>query len=472
MTGRARSWVIGLMAATALAGCQLAPEHAPPRVKGPDAWREGPVADAWPGSDWWKGFRSSELDQLLADAEARNNNLQAATARVAEANAQAKIAGAALLPTVGMEADGGALRMANPIAKERHYSYGEADIGVSYEIDFWGKNRAAHSAAKASAAAARYDRDVVRLTIMSSVADTYFQARALRDQVETARSEAAVAQATLDAMRARFRQGVINAQAVATQAALVQSLLAAVGPLEQQLTHTRDALAILTGHSPETFKLDETSALEIATPPLGAALPSELLTHRPDVQRAEAALAASNANITVSRANLLPSFNLAAAGGVGAVSLVSGAGTALGVYNAMGGVTQPIFDGGRLKGQLALSRAQYAELLADYRQTTSQAFADVEDALDAVRQSDAAETSRRRGLDETETAFKMSKAGFAAGALDLTTLQAAQSSELAAQTALDQAHLAHLRSLVLLYQALGGGWSVEQQASQKGRPAA
>ncbi len=462
MTRSTQTWALAALVSASLAGCQLAPEHAPPVTASPQAWREGPAAASWPGADWWRGFKSSELDQLLADAEAHNDDLQAAEARVQEADGEARIAGAVLLPTVGLGADAGAQRSVNMIGKERHYGDASVSVGVSYELDFWGKNRAAKSAAKDTAQAARYDAEVVRLTVMTSVATTYFQTRALQDQLRIAQQTADLAKATLQAMQAEHNQGVIDAQALTVEESQVQSLEAATNPIAQQLTHMRNALAILTGRSPEALNIDQAPLDAIAAPGLGAGLPSELLLHRPDVQSAEAALASANANITVARAQFLPSFNLAGQYGVGGVMLASGASPFMSVYSLAAGMTQPIFDGGKLHGQLDQTRARYRELLADYSKTTRQAFADVEDALNAEQETAAAEKSDGAALDRARQAYTMSKAGFGAGAVNLLSLQAAQAAVLPAQAALDQARLSHLQSLVSLYQALGGGWTLNK----------
>jgi len=468
MTRSAQGWGLAALVSVSLAGCQLAPEHAPPVTASPQAWRESSVTTNWPGADWWRGFQSSELDQLLKDAEAHNDDLLAAEARVREADGELRIAGAALLPTVGLSSDAGELKTVNMIGKERHYGDASVSVGVSYELDFWGKNRAAKSAAKATAEAAVYDREVVRLTVMTSVANTYFQARALQDQLQIAQQTADLAKATLQAMQAEHNQGVIDAQTLTVQEAQVQSLEAATDPIAQQLTHMRNALAILTGRSLETLNIDGAPLDAIATPGLGAGVPSELLLHRPDVQRAEAALASANANITVARAQFLPSFNLAGQYGVGGVMLASGASPFMSVYSLAAGMTQPIFDGGRLHGQLDQTRARYSELLADYSKTTRQAFVDVEDALNAEQKTAAAEKADGVAVDRARQAFAMSKAGYDAGAVNLLALQAARAAVLPAQSALDQARLTHLQSLVLLYQALGGGWSLNGDLSAPG----
>lgn len=461
MTRPAPRLILALTAATALAGCQLAPDHAAPTTASPPAWREGPAAQAWPTTDWWRGFKSPELDRLLADAEANNDDLKAAAARVREADAEARIAGAALLPTVGLGAGGEATRILNPLGRERHNLNASAELGAAYELDFWGKNRAAATAAKETAEAARYDQAVVRLTVLTSVADAYFQARTLQDQLGVARQQAVLAQAQLGATQAQFAQGLVNAQAVALAEAQVQTAQAATGPLDRKLVHMRDALAILTGRSPETIEIDQTPLDALAAPALGAGLPSQLLLHRPDVQRSEAALASADADITVARADFLPSFNLTAAGGIESMALASAAsGPPQTIYNLAFSVFQPVFDGGRLHGQLDQSRARYDELLADYSKTARQAFADVEDALGAVRGAGEAETADRAALGRIQAALAMSKAGYAAGAIDLPTLQAAQAAVYPAEATVDQARLAHLQSLVLLYQALGGGWSL------------
>jgi multidrug efflux system outer membrane protein len=452
----------GVMLAAALAGCAIKPEplNLPVATSTP-AWREGAANDAWPSKAWWTAFGSTELDQLIARAEHDNDDLAAAVARMKQADAQARIAGAPLLPSVEAGTEAAAVRRNSPQGKERHYGDFTGVFTASYELDIWGKNHAALDAAKSSATAARYAWQVVDLATVSGVATTYIQVLGLQDQIATAQANLATAQTVLGDIQAKQRAGLVPQLDVVNQQALVETARQAIAPLQEAHAHALDALALLTGQSPETMQVTGKSLADLHAPPLDAGLSSQLLLHRPDVQQAEQQLEAANANIVVARAQFLPSFNLSGSVGVEAMGLASGVGGPDLIYNLAMGAVQPIFEGGKLKGQLQLARAQKAELLADYIKATRQAYGDVEDALASVRATATEETAAQAAVAKADQALSMTEGGFKAGMVDTFAVQAAQAATFPNRAALQQADAAHLQSLVALYTALGGGWSLK-----------
>lgn len=451
---RAATWLAGL----ALVGCQLAPEKTLPTMAKPAAWREGAADKLWPAKDWWRAFGSAQLDTLIARAERDNDDLAAAMARTREADAQTRIAGAPLLPSLDFSPSAEAIRTLNPIGRERHYGAFIGVLSASYELDLWGGNRAALQAAKASAAAVRYDREVVNLTIVASVAAAYFQVLELQDEQSALEAELAVAEQVLADMRGKLKAGVATELAVVQQEAVVEGLRRQLPPLDEQRAHALDGLAILTGQSPEAMNLQRESLANLTAPNPDAGLPSALLLHRPDVEEAEQQLAAANADITVARAQFLPQFNLSGQGGVEAMALTSGVTGPQTLYSPTLSVLQPIFNGGRLRGGLDYSRARYAELLAGYVKATRQAYADVEDALASVRATTAQQADAQRALDKANQALRLSGLAYRGGVVDVLDVLAAQSAVYPQELALDRARAAHLKSLVALYKALGGGW--------------
>jgi multidrug efflux system outer membrane protein len=288
----------GVMLAAALAGCAIKPEplNLPVATSTP-AWREGAANDAWPAKDWWTAFGSTELDQLIARAEHDNDDLAAAVARMKEADAQARIAGAPLLPSVEAGTEAAAVRRNSPQGKERHYGDFTGVFTASYELDIWGKNHAALDAAKSSATAARYAWQVVDLATVSGVATTYIQVLGLQDQIATAQANLTTAETVLGDLQAKQRAGLVPKLDVVNQQALVETARQAIAPLQEAHAHALDALALLTGQSPETMQITSKSLADLHAPPLDAGLPSQLLLHRPDVQQAEQQLKAANANI-------------------------------------------------------------------------------------------------------------------------------------------------------------------------------
>jgi outer membrane protein, multidrug efflux system len=443
----------------ALAGCSVGPPYRHPVSALPGHWREtDSTAAIWPATDWWQGFSDPQLDALIARAEAQNLNIAAAVARVREADADTRIAGAALLPSIGATADGTQARTVSPLSATA-YDYHEFDLGVnaSYEIDFWGENRAALQAAKASAVAARYAEQVTALATVSSVASTYFQALGLRDEIAVAENNLAEAEQMLTAIHAEFSAGTVMELNIVQQETVVNSLRATIPPLRQQLSETLDALAILEGENPENIKLGPGTLLDLAMPGVAPGLPVALLERRPDVAEAEANLISANADIRVARAEFFPSVTLTGAGGMTTVGLAAfSPPTAVSALAAA--VTAPIFEGGRLRGQLEYSKARYTELLDDYRQSIISALGNVEDGLAGVHQTREQLTDEAATVASARQSYQIAVALFQGGTGDMLNVLTAESALFTAEDTLVQVRLSHAQALVSLFQALGGGW--------------
>ncbi|HYC23000.1 MAG TPA: efflux transporter outer membrane subunit, partial [Candidatus Bathyarchaeia archaeon] len=379
----------------ALAGCSLGPEYARPDVPVPDAFSEaGEAGAAWPSADWWRVFGSRELEGYIDEARRANADLAGAVARVREADALAKVAGAPLLPAVSAGAGGvreRVLATSGAYTTTRLYN---AQISASYEIDFWGKNRAARDAAVAAANATRYDRATVYLTVMTAVATTYFQSIELRDRLAVAKRNLDAAMYILKGLQLQRSVGIATSLDVAQQETTVAALSASIPSLEQQLRQTVHALAILVGRLPESLDAPAGSLSELSGPGVSPGLPSELLARRPDVAEAEANLVAANANIRAARAAFFPSIELTGAAGFASLALAGAIGSQSRVFAAGASLTQPIFQGGALEGRYEFAQARYDELTASYRKAVLSALGNVEDALVAVRQT--AEQARRQ----------------------------------------------------------------------------
>lgn len=467
LTARAIPWrsaLAGFVLPVAVGACDVGPDYKHPDTAAPSAWNTAPAAAAWPSADWWKGFASPQLDALIAEAHSHNTDLGAAAARIREADAQARIAGAPLLPTLEATGDAGPQRLLNNIGKERHFTRFDGGLQASYEFDFWGKNRNALKSAEASASASRYDWQVVSLTITAGVATTYFQAVGLQDQLKVARDDLARAQHDLDGLTEQQRRGLVPLLPVVQQQTVVDGLAAAVPPIEQQLAAVKDALAILVGKLPEELQLQPASLLDLSLPTVGPGLPSELLLRRPDVQEAEAQLIAANANIKVARAEFFPSFSLTGNFGVASMLLDSHAMPALSAYSLFGSMTAPIFEGGKLHGQLEYSKARYEELLQDYRKAALSAFGDVEDALAATKATSDQLAQQQQAVTDARQAYQMSLDAFHGGTTTILSVLVSESTLFSAETALVQARLAHMQALAGLFKALGGGWAGQDVA--------
>jgi multidrug efflux system outer membrane protein len=451
-----------IVAAAALSGCTtLETPFTAPEMSVPPAWRSAP-AQAAPAvaPEWWRGFGSEELAALVAQAQSANLDIAAAMARVRQADAQTRIAGAALLPQVGLGADVSRVRQSSAgtgIAGTK--TLYDVQLSASYEIDLWGKNQASVDAAKMTALASRYASDTTVLTTEASVATIYFEILALRDLLAVTTSNVASAQEILNALRAQLNAGIATALEVAEQETTVATLRAQIPPLEQSFRQFVDALAVLLGQAPQVVDITEGTLDELSAPVVDPGLPSELLLRRPDVAMAEANLKSANANIAVARAAFYPSIQLTAQGGFESTALSSLFNPASLLYTLAAGLTQPIFEGGRLKGQLQFSQAVYDELVQDYRKSVLSAFQDVEDALIATSKTAEQQMQQQVAVDTAQRAYDIALAQLRSGTIDVLTALNTETALFAARNILVQAKLARLSASVSLFKALGGGWT-------------
>jgi len=428
-------------------------------------WQNAPagVSADWPAADWWHSFGSAQLDDYIARAQSGNDDIAAAIARIRQADALARIAGAALLPT--LDAGAAASRQRQLVATGGPpVTYNEylPAVTASYALDFWGKNRATRDAALDTAQASRYDRETIALTVLTSVALTYFEVLEQHDRLEVAQDDLANAQQVLSGLELEQTVGTATALDVAQQATTVATLNASIPPLAQQLQQNIDALAILVGQLPESIDVGGGSLQQLTPPPITAGLPSELLARRPDVAEAEAQLMAANANIAVARAAYFPTIDLTASGGYASTAL----GTLLlpqsRVFSLTAAISETIFDAGARRGQVEYSRARYAELLSDYHKTVLTALGNVEDALVAVQQTSEQELRQHIAVDKARRAFEFSQLQMQAGTINVLTMLNTETALFTAQDTLVQVKYQHLQALVNLFQALGGGWRPAQ----------
>jgi outer membrane protein, multidrug efflux system len=444
----------------ALTACSVGPAYKRPDIPPPAAWHEATPDDAavWPQAEWWHGFGSPHLDELIAEAQKSNDDLAGAIARVREADAQVRIAGAPLFPTIDAGADG---------TREREMVTGEGpqvfnvfnpQITATYELDFWGKNRALRNSARAAALASRFDQETVALTVVSSVAATYFQALELRERIQVAQQNLANGEKILDGLQFELSAGIATGLDVAQQETTVALLRAALPPLRQQFRQAVYALAVLLGKTPESIDVTTGTLNDLSSPAIIAGLPSQLLARRPDVAEAEQQLISANADITVARAALFPTIDLTAMGGCESSTLTSLISPPNRVYAISAGLTQPIFHGGALRGQVAYSNARYTELLTTYHKTVITAFSNVESALVAARQTADQLERQREAVAKAQQAFDFAQTQMSAGTINILTVLNTENALFSAQDVLVQVQYARLESLINLFTALGGGW--------------
>lgn len=460
----------GLAIVASSGGCILTSDLPDPALDVPPAYKFAGSAPerATPSLDWWRGFKSRELTQLMEEAQTVNLDIAAASARIRQADAQARITGAALLPTVnggGQEtysrnSGSSSSGLTNGGREVVTYS---SSLSASYELDFWGKNRDAALSAEESATASRFDRDTVALTTLAAVGNAYFQVLAAQDRIKTAERNIASAQRILDAIQSRLTAGTGTDLDLAQQQSVLANQRAAVPLLRQTLQQNSNALALLVARPPASIRIVGGSLNVISSPRVTPGLPSDLLTQRPDIRRQEAQLAAATANVGSARAQFFPSIQLTGSGGYQSAALASLFQPNAAFFNLVGGLTQPIFDGGRIRGNFNLTQAQQDELLQTYRRTVVSAFTDVENALVAIRQTTERLRLLREVLTASRRAFELSEQQLRAGTADIVTVLNTQLTLFQAEDALSQAQLSRFLAIISLYQALGGGWEPKME---------
>ena len=470
--------ICALLLGPALSGCILGTERPDLNLDVPVAYREGGhnTPDAHlPAVDWWRGFRSSELTSLMDAAQIYNLDIAVAIAQIAQADAQVGEAGAPLFPSITANGSaeqsqtssntaggGGGAGFSGGGATFSQYSLG---LTASYMIDFWGKNRATLHAAEETATASRYNREVVTLTTIVTVANTYFQVLAAQDGLRVARRNLAAAEDILVTIKTQFKGGTASQIDVSQQETLVATERAAIPPLEVTLRQNMAALAVLVGRAPANFRVAGGTMTQIAVPRVTPGMPSELLNQRPDVRQAEAQLASSNFSVESARAAFFPQIQLTAQGGVESAALASLFGPGAWFYTLSAGLTQPLFDGFLLESQLKQAKGVQLQNLQAYRKAVLSAFSDVEKALVALSQTIRQERLQIEAVAASTEALRLVRLQLTGGTVNVVTLLQAEQTLLTNENTLVQVRLNKLLAASSLFQALGGGWTPTGQLS-------
>jgi multidrug efflux system outer membrane protein len=448
-----------------LSGCLLTETVPGPAIDPPPKYREtgGRPYAALPAPDWWRGFRSGELTSLVERAHSANLDIAAAVARIEQADAQTRIAGAPLLPTVTF--DSSATRSGTGTTSGT--STFRAVLNASYELDLWGKNRAALRGAEFVATASRFDREVIVVSTIATVINTYFQVLAAQDRLRIARGNVDAATRILKVYQDRIAVGTASGLDIAQQQSLVAQQRATIPPLDQQMRQNMTTLGVLLGDAPERVRVRGGTLQSITAQRVTPGLPSDLLLQRPDIREAEAQLAAANANVESARAALFPSISLTGQGGFVSTALNTLFLPSSAIYSVAANLTQPVFDGFRLLSQVELQKGRRTELLMLYRRAIISGFGDVERALIAVR--DLAEQERLQGeaVATARRAYELSETQLRTGTIDITIVLNTQRTLFAEQDQLVTVRLTRLQAIVSLFQALGGGWVIPDEIADQ-----
>jgi NodT family efflux transporter outer membrane factor (OMF) lipoprotein len=448
-----------------LTACAGDPPTVDSAIAPPAAWQfaERDAAQA-SNQRWWTQFGSPQLNRLVDQARRDSFDVAAAMARVRQAQATAVIAGAPLLPEVKfnlaashqklLHGTGGPDLDASQ-SDDAVDNFG-ANFTASYEVDFWGGRAAARDSALYSLRASEFDQATVELTLLSNVADRYAQTLAARQRQQIAELNLANARNVLDLVQTRYDAGSATALELAQQKSLVASQQRQLPLIQQLAEESQITLAALLGQPVQALDLGAEPFQELTWPTIGAGMPSQLLSRRPDIAKAEAELAAAQADVTVARAAMLPALTLGATLGSDAYKAVDVLRSPY--YTLTAGLVGPIFNNGRLSAERDKARARQDELLQTYRGAIINGFADVEKALSSITRLDQQRHWQTEELQQAQTAFQIAESRYQAGAEDLLTVLETQRTLYAAQDLNVQLRLSRLQASIALYKALGGGW--------------
>ncbi len=448
-----------------LSACASPTEPLDSGIVAPSTWQSPNTrAAAEHRQQWWTTFGSAELDRLIAQAQLGSHDLAAAVARVRQAQASAVVAGGPLLPQVqaGFNASREKLLRGNGYSQldadssNKAVDYFDTSLSASYEVDFWGGRHAARDSALQGVRASEFDQATVELTLLSGVANSYTQSLALIEQSRIAELNLSNAQSVLKLVQTRYDSGSATALELAQQKSLVAAQQRQLPLVRQQADEARITLAALLGQPVQALPRSSERFDQLLWPAIAAGVPSDLLRRRPDIARAEAQLAAAQADVTVARAAMLPTLTLTANIGSGADTF--GDLLRSPFYNLTAGLVAPIFNNGSLSAERDRATARQQELLENYRGAIINAFADVEKALTTIHGLDQQRQWQAEELGHAQTAFDIAQSRYQAGAEDLLTVLETQRTLYAAQDLNVQLRLARVQASVGLYKALGGGW--------------
>ena len=463
-----RNYLFLLIILISVNGCSISPGYQRPQSDLPATWRGAPTQSLSMGERWWTLYNDTALDALVAEAFEHNRDLALAVARVDEARALSRVADAQLFPSVDATAQRDRTRSSEvapipiPASALERNSY-RAQLNVSYELDLWGRLRGAGNVARAELLATEAARDTVRVALGADVVRAYFTLMALDEQIAATQRTLALRDDNLKLQRVRYQAGLIGDYPLRQLEAERAAAQAQLPALQRDRTAQELALAVLLGRGPRAITESAIpSAVDrnVAPPPVTPeGLPSDLLLRRPDIVQAEQRLIAVNGRVAVARAALFP--RIALTGYLGSESrslsdLFSGPSL---IWQLAFGLTQPIFQAGRLQGEVEAVKAREQQAVAQYQKSVQEAFREVQQALSAqtrAREVFEAETARAEALRDT---LRLARIRFDNGLVSQLEVIDAERNLLAADLNRADALRARRVAVADLVRALGGGWS-------------
>jgi multidrug efflux system outer membrane protein len=460
----------GLLVA-AIAGCNVGPKYKQPAYPTPPALRgadDAAVSSSTENSlgdqQWPQVFREPELQVLIKTALTNNYDVRIAAKRILEQQAQVKIARSAQFPTLSVGGTGAGVDIPSLNSGTGNSSFsspiveGAFSLSAAWTPDFWGLYRKQTEAARGTLLAQEWAQRAVRMTLVQQVVTTYVQLRALDSQLEITKRTIAIRQDSLKLTQTLESGGAAPLSDVRQAEQLYYTATSQLPQLAQQIQQQENAMSLLLGANPGPIAHTDPSALAPPPQDLPTGIPSQLLIRRPDIQQAEAQLKAANANIGVARAQFFPQLSISASAGIGGDSFPTIFGSNSRTIYGLGQLAQPLFEGGRLKGQLNLSRATEEEMALNYQKTIAGAFHDVSNALIALNKQRSFREEQAKLVNSAQDATRLARIRYQGGSTAYLEVLTTDSNLFAAQLNLVSAQQGEALTLIQLYNALGGGW--------------
>ena len=456
------------LGATLMAGCKVGPNYHRPNVQIPAAFR-GPAgsdqgqaqAASYADLPWWQVFQDPQLQELIRTALKQNYDLQLAVERINAARAQLAITRSNLFPQVQGEAGGTG---GKEYTLQSKYNFLVLAVDATFQLDLFGRLRRATEAARAQLLSTKDAQQTVVLTLVSDVASDYFALLDLDLQLQISRDTVKTQEDDVKLTKLQMDHGVATKLDVLQAQQVLDTANAAIPDLERQIAQEENAISILLGNYPQGVERGRPLVDQPLPPEVPPGLPSALLERRPDIRQAEQNLVAANAEIGVAKAEFFPSISLT--GSVGGAFGRSNVFSSLmsshtGIWSYGAQVTQPLFTGGGLKGNLQLAKSEYQQALITYKQTIQQAFGDVSNALIAYQKYHQVRVRQEKTVVDLQDSVNLSLSRYRGGIATYLEVLDGQRSLYSAELTLAQARGNEYQSLVQLYDALGGGWQTQ-----------
>ena len=448
--------------AVLVSACMIGPDYQRPPIDAPAAWRLSEQgAKDLANSAWWEQFNDPALNTLVATALRENKDLMIASARIEEFAGRLGITRSQLYPQVGLGVDASRQRVTLP-GSSANGTYNSYDVllGASWEIDLWGRIRRESEAARARLMSTEEGKQGVVLTLVAGVAGSYINLRDLDRQLEIAVNTANAREASYKIFQDRYTGGVISLLELNQNKSQYEEALATIPKFEKEIAQQENALSVLLGRNPGPIARGN-NIDQLRVPAVPEGLPSTLLERRPDVRGAEQDLIARNALIGAAKAAYFPSISLTALFGVASSSLSSLFSSGSQAWQYGGALSQPIFTGGLLAGQVEVAEAQQQQSLFAYQKTVQNAFREVNDALIDIDRTRAQLAAQRLQVQSLQVYADTARLRYDNGYTSYIEVLDAERSLFNAQLQYTQTQQTQLQASINLYKAMGGGWITE-----------